>query len=401
MGCVALGLSKARTLRCKAHAQGEIVNIPPILQNFDSQNLDLIVSMTTPCLMAACSVVRNTPVVFTYVYDPIAAGAGKSFTEHLPNVTGVGSFPPIEDTIDVIKKLVPNVRSVGTVYNSSEANSGKVISVARGLFRKQGIELEEVTVTTTNEVFQAVQALGTKKIQALWITGDNTALQAFEGIAKIAADLRLPLIINDPDFTERGAFVAVRIGWYQTGYAASKIVARVLLGESPANIPFENIAVKQVVLNHEVARKLGVSFPEELIEEAKQSGPEGTYQAATKPAGPAPLVKKWRVNVIEFNDVLDVEEAKEGVMAGLGEAGLVEGRDYIPGSHPQMYLSGIQKRSLLRCWIFRRQDSYDLADKYILINPFCNEDDFNGHSKIVACAEPYPDDRPGSTQHSG
>jgi ABC-type uncharacterized transport system substrate-binding protein len=324
-----LGFVEGKNLEVrKAHAQGEIVNIPPILQNFDSQNLDLIVSMTTPCLTAACSVVRKTPVVFTYVYDPIAAGAGKSFTEHLPNVTGVGSFPPIEDTIEVIKKLVPNVRSVGTLYNSSEANSRKVISVARDLFRKQGIKLEEVTVTTTNEVSQAAQALGAKNIQALWITGDNTALQAFEGIAKIAADLRLPLIINDPEFIKRGALVAVGIGWYQTGYAASKIVARVLLGESPANIPFENVAIKQVVLNQEVAQKLGISFPEALIEEAKQSGQEGTYQAATKPAGPSPLVKKWRVNVIEFNDVLDVEEAEEGVMAGLREAGLVEGRDY-------------------------------------------------------------------------
>jgi putative tryptophan/tyrosine transport system substrate-binding protein len=137
-----LGFVEGKNLEVhKAHAQGEIVNIPPILQNFDSQKLDLIISMTTPCLTAACSVVRNTPVLFTYVYDPIAAGAGKSFTEHLPNVTGVGSFPPIEDTIDVIKKLVPNVRSVGTLYNSSEANSRKVISVARDLFRKQGIKL--------------------------------------------------------------------------------------------------------------------------------------------------------------------------------------------------------------------------------------------------------------------
>ena len=324
-----LGFVEGKNLEVrKAHAQGEIANIPSILQNFDSQNLDLIVSMTTPCLTAACSVVRNTPVVFTYVYDPIAAGAGKSFAEHLPNVTGVGSFPPIEDTIDVIKKLVPNVRSVGTLYNSSEANSRKVISVARDLFRKQGIKLEEVTVTTTNEVFQAAQALGTRKIDALWITGDNTALQAFEGIAMIAAELRLPLIINDPEFVERGALVAVGIGWYQTGYAASKTVARILLGESPAEIPFENVAVKQVVLNPEVARKLGIKFPEALIEEAKQSGGKGTYQTGAKKDVPTPLSKKWMVNVIEFNDVLDVEEAEEGVMAGLREAGLVEGRDY-------------------------------------------------------------------------
>ena len=55
--------------------------------------------------------------MFTYVYDPIAAGAGKSRTDHLPRVTGVGSLPPVEDTVDTIKRLVPGIRSVGTLYN--------------------------------------------------------------------------------------------------------------------------------------------------------------------------------------------------------------------------------------------------------------------------------------------
>lgn len=328
-GLKELGFVKDKNLKVSmAHAQGEIANIPAILQNFDNKDLDLIIPMTTPCLTAACSMVKKTPVVFTYVYDPIAAGAGKSPNDHLPNVTGVGSFPPIADTIDVIQQLVPNVRSVGTLYNSSEANSRKVISVARELFKKRGIKLEEVTITNTSEVFQAAQALVTRDVQAFWITGDNTTLQAFEDIAKVATDSRLPLVINDPEFVERGALAAVGIGWYQTGYAATNTVARVLLGESPGEIPFENVAVKQVVLNHEVAKKVGITFPQKLMKEAGQDNTKGIYQTTTKRDITKPLAKKWRVRLIEFNDVLDVEETEEGVMAGLREAGLVEGRDY-------------------------------------------------------------------------
>ena len=225
--------------------------------------------MTTPCLTGACSVVKKTPVVFTYVYDPIAAGAGKTPTDHLPNVTGVGSFPPVAETIDVIQQLVPGVRSVGTLYNSSEANSRKVVGVARELFRQRGITLEEVAITSSSEVFQAAQVLAHRNVQALWITGDNTALQAFAGIVKAATDARLPLINNDPEFVQQGALVSVGIGWYQTGYAAAKVVARVLRGESPQGIPFENIAVQQLELNHEVARTLGITFPPALLKEAQ------------------------------------------------------------------------------------------------------------------------------------
>jgi putative tryptophan/tyrosine transport system substrate-binding protein len=267
-----LGFVESKNLQVrKAHAQGEIVNIPSILQNFDNEDVELIIAMTTPVLTAAVNAVKKKPVVFTYVYDPVAAGAGKTAADHLPNITGTGSFPPVGETIDAIQKLVPQVRSVGTVYNSSEANSRKVISVARELFQKRGIRLEEVTATNTGEVFQAAQVLAGRKIQALWVTGDNTAIQAFEGIAKVAADARLPLVINDPEFTERGALAAVGIGWQKSCFEAAKRVAQVLLGENPKDLPFENIAIKQIVLNYAVARKLGITFPPELVQEASRN----------------------------------------------------------------------------------------------------------------------------------
>jgi putative tryptophan/tyrosine transport system substrate-binding protein len=209
-------------------------------------------------------------VVFTYVYDPIAAGAGKSATDHLPFLTGVGSFPPVGDTIELIRKLVPGVKAVGTLYNSSEANSRKVVSVARGLFADRGIHLEEVTITGTNEILQAAQVLTHRNIQAMWVTGDNTALQGFDGIAKAARDAKLPLIINDPEFTDRGAVASVGLGWYQAGQAAGKLASRVLRGESPSHIPFEEVAIKKIVLNKDVAKALGITFPADVLKEASQ-----------------------------------------------------------------------------------------------------------------------------------
>jgi putative tryptophan/tyrosine transport system substrate-binding protein len=263
------GFEEGKNLEVRrSHAQGEIANIPSVLQNYDNQDVDLILTMTTPCLTSACNTVRKKPVVFTYVYDPIAAGAGKSRTDHVPHVTGVGSFPPVADTIGVIEQIVPAVKSVGTLYNSSEANSRKVVSVARELFTKRGIKLVEVTVTGTSVVAQAAQVLAGRNIQAMWITGDNTALQAFDAIAKVSIDRRLPLINNDPEFVDRGALACVGLGWYAPGQAAAKLAARVLLGQNPRHLPIEEVAVKQLVLNHAVAQKLGVTFPPNLVKEA-------------------------------------------------------------------------------------------------------------------------------------
>lgn len=265
------GFEEGKNLQIeKTHAAGEISNIPMLFQNLDGQGLNAIVPMTTPCVAAACATVKKTPVVFTYVYDPVAAGAGKSFDDHLPFVTGTSSFPPVEDTVGMIRKVIPGVKTVGTLYNSSEANSRKVISVAREEFTKHAIKLEEVTIASTSEVVQAMQVLASRDIQAFWITGDNTALQAFSGIGKVAGDSKLPLFINDPEFVDKGALMAVGIGWYETGRASASKLARVLNGESPAGIPFESYVVKKLVLNHDVAKKLGIKFSEDVLKQAGQ-----------------------------------------------------------------------------------------------------------------------------------
>lgn len=313
-----LGFIQGRNLDVRvAHAQGEIVNIPAIIQNYLAQDLDLIVPLTTPCLAAAAGLVKDKPVVFTVVYDPIAAGAGTSRTDHLPNVTGVGSFPPVEDTVALLKQLVPRVQSVGTLYNSSEANSRKVIGVGRELFRREGITLEEVAIGSSSEVFQAAQALATRKIQALWVTGDNTAFQAFEGIVKVAQESRLPLIINDPEFVARGALACAGLGFYQSGYAAAKLAARALLGESPAAMPFEEVQDMKLCVNFQAAKALGVTFPPELIKKASHFS-----HLAERFGRPA------RIAWVPAQDDAGAETRRERLVKALGEAGLVADTDF-------------------------------------------------------------------------
>lgn len=307
------GFVEGRNLEVlKSHAQGEIANIPSLLENYENSDVDVIVTFTTPCLTAACASVKSKPVVFTYVYDPIAAGAGESRTEHIANITGVGSFPPIEKAIDLIQELKPGVKAIGTLYNSSEANSRKVVSVAREVFAQRGLKLEEVTVTSSNEVFQAAQALTSRDVDALWISGDNTALLGFEGVVKAAEDAKLPLVINDPEFVDRGALAAAGLGWYQSGYAAGKLVSQVLLGDTPENMPIEEVAVETLSVNFEVARRLGVTFSPDLLARADAYWNLAALRGRPAKIGLAAPSTDWKHEFAE----------------ALSTAGLVEGEDY-------------------------------------------------------------------------
>lgn len=268
------GFEEGRNLAViRKHAFGEIAQLPSLMQSLDSQGLDLIVPMTTPGLAAAFGAVKRTPMVFVYTYDPLAAGAGNSLTDHLPLATGVASFPPIEETMSLLLEVCPEARIVGTLYNASEANSVKAVSVAREILSRRNVKLEEITIGGTGDVLLGAQALLARNPDAVWVTGDNTVLQALEGIIKPTAAARVPLILNDPEFVERGALMAVGIGWHASGLEAGRMAARVLRGESPAGMPIRELARRRVVLNHAVAERLGLVFPETLKAEADRSDP--------------------------------------------------------------------------------------------------------------------------------
>lgn len=332
-----LGFEEGRNLEVrKTHANGEIANIPNLLQNMDSQDIDVIMPMSTPCITAAAALVKTKPVVFTYCYDPIAAGVGKSFTNHLPHMTGIGSFPPIDVTTSLVKTLLPNLQKIGTLYNPSEANSRKVAAVGRDLFTSMGIHLEEASLASSNDVVQALDALKSRGVQAVWLSGDNTAYQAFPVLLKSVTDAGLPFFLNDIEYAEKDVLACASAGFYESGMAAANPLARVLMGENPKNIPIKNVTAEKIYVNPDVAKRLNISIPASLQQFTTLPKAEGP-KAPAAPAAPAspvrkapspPLSKTWKLNLIEFVAIGDSEETVRGFLEGLEQSGLVEGRDY-------------------------------------------------------------------------
>jgi ABC-type uncharacterized transport system substrate-binding protein len=317
------GLEEGRNLEIQRfHANGEISGIPAILQSLDASQVDVIVPFSTPVITAACAGVRRKPVVFTYCSDPIAAGAGKSFEDHLPFVTGVGSFPPVEEALEMVKMTFPKIKRLGTIYNNAEANSVKVVSVLRELCKKSDIELVEAVANNTSEVTPAAQALAARGITAVYLPGDNTAYQAFEGLVSRLTDGGVPLVIDAPEFINRGALAVVGVGYYQSGFATADPLVRVLAGEKPAAIPLRNVTEKKVLFNLDVARKFGIRFPPAVL--AMQT-PAASAMDASARKQPA---KRWRIQQAVFSESVMVEEAMEGFKAGLKEAGLRAETDF-------------------------------------------------------------------------
>lgn len=251
------------------NAQGDFPTVDAIARNFTTGRINLICCLSTPNLQNCLNLTSSVPIVFTSVANPILAGAGRSVTEHRPNVTGIATRSPFDETIAVIREILPNIKVIGTLYTPSEINSEYYLECQKSAAAKHGLTVVAISVNTTNDLTDAAKALMEKKIDAIYQISDNLTNLGFEAIVKAANQARLPLFCNQTSEVERGAAVGVGWDFYDAGYEAGKIAVRVIKGEKPANIPFQFMQGARLSINLKAAELQNLKIPDAIIARAK------------------------------------------------------------------------------------------------------------------------------------
>ncbi|MDP2914744.1 MAG: ABC transporter substrate-binding protein [Candidatus Aminicenantes bacterium] len=265
------GLKDGINVRLKIlNALGDISQVQRIAQDFVTENVDMIVAVSTPGLQAALIATQKIPIVFTSVANPYLTRAGVSPTAHLANVTGVmsDSAVPIRRMLSFIREVLPRAKRIGTLWTPSERNSEYYLELARAAAEELDVEIVAVPVTNSNEVLLAAQVLVNKKIDVIYQISDNTINASFEAIGQVAEENGLPLFGGFPMSTQVGACAAMGWDFYDMGYRSGQVAIRVKNGENPAGIPFQGMTSVKLHLNLKAAEKQGVKLSSEILQRA-------------------------------------------------------------------------------------------------------------------------------------
>jgi putative ABC transport system substrate-binding protein len=256
----------------RQNAQGDMANAQTIAQKFLDAKVDMIHSIATPTSQAVVKTIKNIPVVFSSVTDPVDAGlvpkTSPSGTKSGTNVTGVSDRWPVSLQFEMYTKFVPKAKKWGTIYNAGDANSMVHIKEMREAAKKLGVELMEASISTSAETMQAAQSLAGKGVQAINITSDNTAVSAFEAIVKICNEKKIPLFAGDVDSVPRGAIAAYGLDYFLIGESAGKKAVQVLKGKKPGDIPWGPAEKFSLVISQKAAKTQGVTVPPDLLKKA-------------------------------------------------------------------------------------------------------------------------------------
>ncbi|WP_321786704.1 ABC transporter substrate-binding protein [Burkholderia pyrrocinia] len=249
-------------------AQGNTGTAAQIARKFVGDKPDVIVAIATPAAQSVVAATKSVPVVYSGVTDPVAAQLVKGWSPSGTNVTGVSDKLPLDRQVALIKRVVPNAKTVGMVYNPGEANSVVVVKELKEILAKQGMTLKEAAAPRTVDIGPAAKSL-IGKVDVIYTNTDNNVVSAYEALVKVANEAKIPLVAGDTDSVKRGGIAALGINYGDLGRQTGKVVARILKGEKPGAIGSETSSNLELFVNTGAAAKQGVTLAPDLVKEAK------------------------------------------------------------------------------------------------------------------------------------
>lgn len=244
------------------NASGEQSACQTIAEKLVNDGNDLIYAIATPAAQAVAGVTSDIPIIISAVTDPAESGLVASNDAPGGNVTGTSDLTPVAEQIELLAQLLPDAKTVGILYCSSESNSEIQAEMARTACDANGLEHIDFTVSSSNEIQTVVESM-VGKVDAIYAPTDNTIAAGMATVSMVATDNGLPVICGEQGMVEAGGLATYGIDYYEIGYMAGQMAVQILTeGADPATMPIGYLSADQceLTVNEETAAALNIDI---------------------------------------------------------------------------------------------------------------------------------------------
>ena len=252
----------------RQNAQADQSNLQNIAQRFVNDKVNLICAIATPAAQTVANATKDIPIVGTAITDYQGAKLVASNNEPKGNVTGTSDMNPIKEQIDLLMKIAPNAKTIGTIYCSSEVNSEVQVKAMKEYAESRGLRVEVATISTVNDIQQAAQSL-VGKVDIFYEPTDNIIASAMPTLVAITDPAKKAVICGEPNMVKAGGLATYGIDYYKLGVQTGHMAADILDGKSkPASMAIEMAKDLKITINKKNAAALGLTIPAELLKDA-------------------------------------------------------------------------------------------------------------------------------------
>ena len=250
------------------NASGDSATCSTIVNGFVSDGVDLIMANATPALQAAASATDSIPILGTSVTAYDAALNLTDFNGTVgTNVSGTSDLAPLDKQAEMFKEILPDVKTVGILSCSGEANSKYQVDEMSKNLTALGYTVTSYTFADSNDVASVAQTACDEN-DALYIPTDNTAANCVDLIDPIAKQTKTPIIAGEEGIMKGCGLVTLTIDYYNLGRVTGEMAAKILKGEADVkDMPIEYFPEDKLVkeYNPDNAKLYGITIPEDYV----------------------------------------------------------------------------------------------------------------------------------------
>jgi putative ABC transport system substrate-binding protein len=257
------GLGEPKTTFIVEQAGANKARAAQLVQKFAAEKLDLIVTLGTSSTIAVTREIKDVPIVFSVVYDPVEAGVAKDWKSSGNNTTGCSSKIPMPRLMESLRNFT-QVKRLAVLYTPGEKNSESVLKDLQKIEASYKIKVIPVPLTEIKEVNQLLPEV-LRTADAIYVTGSNLVDSQVSVIADMATKAKVITITHLDDLVEKGVLLGVCADAYSMGRLAGEKAIKILKGGKPSSIPIESAKKSDVILNMKTAKKSQFQIPPDLM----------------------------------------------------------------------------------------------------------------------------------------
>ncbi len=253
-------------------AEGKYERFPALIAELIAMKVDVIVTAGTPATLAVKKATTSAPLVMVAVGDPVGTGIVASLARPGGNITGLSSIAPELEgkRLELLREVSPKLSHVAVFWNPVNAFHTSAMKQVRAAAQAMRINVLPLAVGKAEELEGAFAAIVKERPDALLVLADRIFLHNRARMMDFAAKNRLPSVNAYRELVEAGGLMSFGPSYPGMHRRAAYFVDKILRGAKPADLPVEQPATFELVINLKTAKALGIKIPQSVLLRADQ-----------------------------------------------------------------------------------------------------------------------------------
>ena len=248
-------------------AEGRSERLPALLSELVALKVDVLVTASTPTAIAAKSAIRDIPIIFSMVSDPVASGLVTSLARPGENLTGWSNMLPQTSAklLELLKEVVPKASSIAVMLDPSNPGKELEFKALQAAGQRWELKLQSMPVRGLADIKAAFSAMAQQRPDGLIVLQDTVTSPNRVVIVEAAAGIRLPAVYQVSEFADAGGLLSFGLNQARQFRRSAYYVDRILKGAKPGDLPVEQPNTFELVINMKTAKALGIAIPQPLL----------------------------------------------------------------------------------------------------------------------------------------